>query len=381
MPLLPTAFYRWLIYIIPIGFLYVFLSKEPVGKATSMMENLITAIIGGKSKTSETNAKAHYLIQILSTAPENDGVRMGKSVIIELTNKSSASFLKQPKEAFVTFSNNHPRYLALLKIFLDSVHTFSSRPVIAYGVDVDLDINVTQYPRVIKRRISQSDCGPSIFFCKIHAVVSSGVEYGVLMETDDVVNFGIDVLFDVLHVWPYPLPISPRHPDDPRDYIHFLREHNVSKATTPYIHAHLIWNYRALPFLKNLHLLLRHGHFKGANYDETALNVMLWAAKANHTLCKYDPYFSYLGPYEKWPQIINCSRYCHTVFLTLHGSKDPTTSANILARLKVNAGKPTMQTLGMGGFKYLNDTSTTCCYPDSKPSRIHPLLCEHSASS
>jgi hypothetical protein len=78
----------------------------------------------------------------------------------ELNNSQNASTFVQPKEAFVTFSNNHPAYLALLKVLLDSVHAFSTRPIIAFGIDVDLDINLTKYPRVIKRRIRQSDCGP-----------------------------------------------------------------------------------------------------------------------------------------------------------------------------------------------------------------------------
>ena len=95
------------------------------------------------------------------------------------------------------------------------------------------------------------------------------------METDDVVNYNVDVLFDVLHVWPYAVPISPRHPDDPGNYGHFMERHNVSKRTTPYIHAHMIWNDRAMPFLKNLQSLLRQGHFQGANFDETGVNVML----------------------------------------------------------------------------------------------------------
>jgi len=90
-----------------------------------------------------------------------------------------------------------------------------------------------------------------------------------------------------------------------------------------------------------------------------------------------DPYFTYSKPYENWPIIENCERYCHTVFITLHGCKEPPISAALLTRLKANAGKPTVQTLGMGGMKYLNDTNITCCYPDSKPSPIHPLLCEH----
>ena len=90
-----------------------------------------------------------------------------------------------------------------------------------------------------------------------------------------------------------------------------------------------------------------------------------------------DPYFTYSDAYERWPEITNCSNYCHTVFLTLHGSKDAETSAALLKRLITMKGKPTLQTRGMGGLHYINDTSVTCCYPDSQPSPLHPLLCKH----
>jgi hypothetical protein len=75
--------------------------------------------------------------------------------------------------------------------------------------------------------------------------------------------------------------------------------------------------------------------------------------------------------------IVDCKKYCHTVFITLHGNKEAKVSSELLTRLKANAGKPTKQTPGMGGFIHINDTSVTCCYPDSKQSPIHPLLCEH----
>ena len=216
------------------------------------------------------------------------------------------------------------------------------------------------------------------------------------METDDVVNYNVDILFEVLRVWPYDVPISPRHPDDPRNYVNFMQRFNVSKRTIPYIHAHMIWTYRARPFLENLRSLLRQGEFYGANFDETALNVMLWKAGANHTLCKYgeifsvysdfvqrkcvclDPYFGFLKYYEHFPVIDNCTRYCHTVFITIHGCKIAHASATLLTRLKANIGKPAKQLFGMGGMIHINDTRATCCYPDSKQSPIHPLLCEHS---
>jgi hypothetical protein len=88
-------------------------------------------------------------------------------------------------------------------------------------------------------------------------------------------------------VWPYSFPLSPRHPGDPADYVSFMKRYNVTRRTTPYIHAHIIWTFRALPFLRSAQSLLREGGFHKANYDETAINVMLWKVKANHTLCTY----------------------------------------------------------------------------------------------
>ena len=61
----------------------------------------------------------------------------------------------------------------------------------------------------------------------------------------------------------------------------------------------------------------------------------------------------------------------------IHGCKDPDVAAHILNRLKANIGKPVVQTSGTGGMKHINDRNATCCYPDSQPSSLHPLLCEH----
>ena len=123
----------------------------------------------GRFLTLQTNAAQVYLqgspvassngtnLNVSSTLPVTTVKAKSTS---ELQTTQQADALPQPKEAFVTFSNNAPTYLALLKILLDSVHAFSTRPIIAYGIDVDLNIDVAQYPRVIKRRIKQSDCGP-----------------------------------------------------------------------------------------------------------------------------------------------------------------------------------------------------------------------------
>lgn len=328
----------------------------------------------------------HIYINSIILPSSNNSKQFFTSLLLLYTNvrwNSSEEALFSPtsntsSEGFVTFSNNNPKYLALLTNLLDSVHYFSSRPIIAYGIDVDLDVDMKKYPRLIKRRLNRKDCGRSIYFCKIHAIIESKLDYGVHLEADSVVNWNVDILFDVVHQWPYALPLAPRHPTDPRNYETFLRQFQLDfdNRTTPYIHAQFSWTYRAYPFFKQALQLMREGHFMGANYDETGINILLWKSKANHTLCKIDPYFGYLPVYESNPK--TCKEFCHTAFILLHGSKDAQELRRIFERLKQHAGAPFIQTPN-DGLHYLNETQYTCCYPDSRTSPIHPLLCEHQA--
>ncbi|CAF0752232.1 unnamed protein product [Adineta steineri] len=162
-------------------------------------------------------------------------------LIFPVSSISGLPLNSTPSEAFVTFCNNNPKYLALLTNVFDSIHYFSTRPIIVYGTDTDLDIDIKKYPRVIKRRLSQKDCGNSIYFCKFYVIVHSQVDYGVYLEADTLVNWNVDILFDLLHRWPY-------------------------------------------PFLQRAHNLMRQNNFLGANFDEIGLNILLWQARANHTL-------------------------------------------------------------------------------------------------
>jgi len=282
-----------------------------------------------------------------------------------------------PNEGFITFSDNNPKYLALLTNLLDSIHYFSSRPIIAYGIGVDLDIDIKKYPRLIKRRLNEEDCGPSIYFCKIHAIIESKLDYGVHLDADSVVNWNVDILFDVIHRWPYSLPLAPRHPGDPHNYATYLKKFQLdfNNLTTPYIHAQFSWNYRAYPFFQQALNFMRQGHFSGANYDETGINILLWKAKANHTLCKIDPNYIYLSAYESNEK--TCQEFCHTAFIIFHGAKNILEMRDVFQRLKKHVGSPFIQTPNEG-IHYLNETQYTCCYPDSQPSPIHPLICQYS---
>ncbi|CAF1341889.1 unnamed protein product, partial [Didymodactylos carnosus] len=160
---------------------------------------------------------------------------------------------QNPKEAFIVFVDCKRPYLELLDILLDSIHLFSTRPVIVWGLDLKLKVNRKKHPRVIVKSTSVRICGPySIYSCKLYAMVHSGVSYGVQLEADSVVNYNIDILFDVLPKWPYDFPLAPRHPDDPNNYWHFMKQFGVTKRTTPYIHGLFIFTYRAYPFLQNV---------------------------------------------------------------------------------------------------------------------------------
>lgn len=151
-----------------------------------------------------------------------------------------------------------------------------------------------------------------MYFCKIHAIVSSNVDYGVLMEADDIVNYNVDVLFEILHIWPYDYPLAPRHEGQTYTYTEHMARVNATKRTTPYIHAHMIWNYRALPFLIQLRNHLRAGLFSDATFDEMGLNVMLWKYKANMTLCRY-------GICDNKDFIMNTNLFSTRSLFRLHG--------------------------------------------------------------
>ena len=292
--------------------------------------------------------------------------------IQHLDNRSRYS-----KEAFVTIINSQPNYIELLDVLLDSIHLFSKRSIIVFSIDFDLIINYTRHPHVTIERISQRDCGSTIYACKILAIILSEVNYGVQVEIDSVVNYNVDLLFDMLHVWPYDLPLAPKHPNDPKNYRFYMEEYNVKHRSTLYMHGTFVWTYRAYPFIRRILKLMQRGAFTDANCDETAMN-MLWKINANHILCRYDPFGPiYIDKYERPEKSPSCLPYCDGVYLIFHGQKDSSVSKNILERLyKLGPHRPLVQT--PQGIKWFNDTNVTCCHSSAtRLSSLHPLLCEY----
>ena len=295
------------------------------------------------------------------------------------SNRSSTSHRRDyPKEAFVILINSQDNYVQLLDVLLDSIHLFSSRPAIVFSLDFHLQLNLTRHPRVTVERISQRQCGPDVYACKLFAMISSEVDYGVQLEVDSVVNYPIDLLFEMLHRWPYSLPLAPKHPNDPKNYREYLEEHHVKRQTTPYMHGTFVWTFRAYRFLRRVLRLLQGGRFLSANLDETAMNVMLWKAQTTHVLCKYDPFGPLALPkYEVTQPSPACLPDCDGLYLIFHGQKGRSVSETIFKRLQsLGRSHPFVQT--PHGLQTFDDTNVTCCHSSAtRPSRLHPLLCEY----
>lgn len=116
------------------------------------------------------------------------------------------------EEGFVSFAT--PSYFGLMEVLIESIHAFSTRPIIVYGIDADIPFSNEKYPRLIKRRLY--DLQSDIYAQKGRIILESGLRYGIYVEADDIVNQGVDDLF----TWcrkSHAYPLCPIHPDDPNN--------------------------------------------------------------------------------------------------------------------------------------------------------------------
>ncbi|MEX0671810.1 MAG: hypothetical protein WD068_00475, partial [Candidatus Babeliales bacterium] len=144
------------------------------------------------------------------------------------------------QESFVSFST--PAYFGILEVMLESVHFFSTRPIVVYGINCDIPFTQENFPRLIARRIDTDqffEGHPSICYMKFPIIYESNIRYGVYIEADDIANIGIDTLFqEARRVKQFPLcPIHPADPADQRACMDYL---GVQSTTNPYVHGHIV---------------------------------------------------------------------------------------------------------------------------------------------
>lgn len=271
-------------------------------------------------------------------------------------------------EAFVNyFANKGPggeKYLKQTELLIESVHRFSSRPIIAVNFGkVPAPTQWTHFKNLILLEAEPMPEGESFNYNKFRAMLLAKVRTGIELDSDQLVVRGVDHMFlrtsqEVTKDYPYPiLPVhwmskddDPKFPNRPyKDYDYKCA--NCPNRTMRWGHAHPTWTHWALPFIGNLLDKYLEKKMMGKipagtiAEDEDALNIGLWAVQAKKQWCKFDipsmDLFAHFlsqdpAPLQaaagfadpKWfPQGIPL------VFYTAHDAKDPVKMKELLEQL------------------------------------------------
>ncbi|CAN5167237.1 hypothetical protein BH09DEP1_BH09DEP1_7840 [soil metagenome] len=236
------------------------------------------------------------------------------------------------EEGFVTFATEN--YFGLLEVMIESIHQFSTRPVVAFGINVDIPFSAERFPRLIKKRIDNYD--GDIYAQKPRIMLESGINYGVYLEADDIANQGIDTLFEWAHqARDYPLCPVPGW--DPNNQASIMKALGVTHKSMQYIHAHVIFAQSCKEFIKEWYDACVKFDRMAGNADETVLNVLLWKYGAAQALPVYDPYFE---AYEGYLQDVHPPYrfpFDELYYYSFHGCKDIGKARQILADLVAHA--------------------------------------------
>jgi hypothetical protein len=239
---------------------------------------------------------------------------------------------KQHAEGFVTFATEN--YFPLLRVLLDSVKAFSMRPIIAYGINCDIPFSEQEYPMLIKKRFDIDLSRESIYFQKPHIILDCGLQYGVYVEADDILNQDVDQLFE----WAKKInkyPLCPKHPQDPNNQTAIMARMGVYQKSMPYVHGHVIFAQSCMPFVKEWYDLCYQYGMQAPNYDETILNILLWKHNAHEYAPIYDPYFESITNYynNTCPEQHGYKKTDKLYYFMFHGCKDPVQARQLLDQL------------------------------------------------
>lgn len=224
--------------------------------------------------------------------------------------------------AYVSFVNNNPMYLGLMKSTIESVQTYSKHNLILYLVNVPPSVVDEYFPnkkQLIIRHITT--ILTNIFFYKPFVIIDAikqGLETGYYIESDDVLTPYADRELpqkaSMLSIY----PICPIHPSNPTP-INYMNNLGVLEKTQHYIHGHVLFKASNLDFLEEWYNACYA--YNGENSDESALNCMFWRHKlTNHYMDIVDYY--YTNFYE--------SVETRNKTYSYHGCKNPLEQAKLL---------------------------------------------------
>jgi len=279
------------------------------------------------------------------------------------------------EEAFVTYVGLTPDSDKALNIaheadlLLQSVHRFSSRPVVVanFGSYVPREWTAKRFPQMILLHGRSMIPGKSFNYNKIRSMIFSKVKTGIVLDADQWINAGADYMFaraaeEGGEAYPYPiLPVHwlTRDPDTSGPYPFQFKSSDGPERTMRWGHAHPTWTYEAIGFLARWSAYVLAPEQSGAPEwlriqpsleDEGMFNVALWAENKTKQWCKFDIPFT-----TEWPKYTEHSsatkalfpdskwfpRGIPYMFFTAHDAKNPDESLHWLQKLWPGASDST----------------------------------------
>ncbi|MBS0605161.1 MAG: hypothetical protein JSS60_09040 [Verrucomicrobia bacterium] len=236
------------------------------------------------------------------------------------------------REGWVAYAT--PNYFSILEVMIASVHAFSTHPIVAVGVNADIPFSTEKYPRLIKKRIDVDLANRSPYLYKPQAILASGLDSGIYIDADVILNKNCDELFkNAALVKDYPL--CPLHENDAYVSWEAMEFFGLSERSMHYVHADMIvFSKECQPFLKEwCDTCLNYPWLGSPCYDETLLNVILWKTGATTHLPTIDPYNAYFANYLTLSsEQIQQLPYSH--WFLFHGNKDPGRGWDMLRSLQ-----------------------------------------------
>jgi len=273
-------------------------------------------------------------------------------------------------EAFVNYFANKgaggEKYLKQTELLIESVHRFSSRPIVAVNFGTSpAPAHWKNHERLILLEAKPMPEGESFNYNKFRAMLFAQVRTGIELDSDQLVVRGVDHMFlrtsqEVTRDYPYPiLPVHWMSKDDDPAFQHVPNPYkdydykcaNCPNRTMRWGHAHPTWTHWALPFIGNLldkYLEKKMlGKIPGGTIaeDEDALNIGSWQVQATKQWCKFDIpsmdlFAHFLSqdpvPLHKAATFADPKWYpkgIPLVFYTAHDAKDPVKTKELLEQL------------------------------------------------
>jgi len=218
------------------------------------------------------------------------------------------------EEAWVNYFKAMPNSVDFLRLtdeLIESVHRFSSRPIVLVNFGAaDTHFCPKRFPRLVllqARDVSQ--LGISFNFNKFQAALLSKVKVGASLDSDMMMATPMaDSLFsrsreEITETYPYPMlpvhfldrdPANLKYYDGTGNYLVYNCD-GCPKPTMRWGQAQPTWTFWSLPFFGRWQASkLTGGHRQGVNTasigeDEDLMNVALWTEGATKQWCMWQP--------------------------------------------------------------------------------------------